>query len=125
MNSLTKVSRVFYLLPVLIICCISPTLESCYSHFMVYGEPPPARVEVIESAPAPGYVWIEGRWVWGGGGWAWNRGRWEAPPRPNAAYVHGFWMHRNNGYYYQEGHWKDKGEHENRNEYTRRMGSQR
>ena len=110
-------------------------LQSCYGGYAVYSEPPPPQVEVIGVTPAPGYVWVAGRWNWRGG-WAWQPGRWEAPPAPNASYVHGYWLHHNNGYHYVEGHWHerteqerqeperhdDRGNKDNRGDNVRKMG---
>lgn len=45
--------------------------------------PPPARPDVIGSAPpdAKDPVWVDGQWVWRGRSWVWQPGQWwERPP---------------------------------------------
>jgi len=54
--------------------------------FEVPYPPPPARVEVVPSAPRPDAVWIDGEWMWRGRRWGWQKGRWVVPPA-NAAFA--------------------------------------
>jgi hypothetical protein len=68
-------------------------------------EPPPARVEVVQPAPA-GQVWVEGHWVYRHGEDVWVPGHWESRPRPEAVWVPGHYAHRRYGYEWVPGHWR-------------------
>ena len=53
-------------------------------------EPPPtAPVEqtVVEPAPGPQYVWVDGYYEWKGTHWHWKKGHWERPPHHGAVWV--------------------------------------
>lgn len=67
--------------------------------------PPPAQVEVIGAAPAPGFLWIGGYWGWVGGRHEWVPGRWEAP-RPGYRYVPHAWVREGGGYRLHPGRWE-------------------
>lgn len=67
--------------------------------------PPPDRVEIVGTAPGPGYVWIRGHYAWQGGDYAWISGRWEAPPSRGRHWHPGRWVHARNGWYWRQGHW--------------------
>jgi hypothetical protein len=43
---------------------------------VVYGPPPPPRVEYVPVAPGPAYVWMPGYWSWHGRGYGWRGGHW-------------------------------------------------
>ena len=45
--------------------------------------PPPARIEVVPSAPDAAAVWVSGEWTWQASRWVWEPGGWIDPP-PNA-----------------------------------------
>jgi hypothetical protein len=51
----------------------------------VNSYPPDALYEDIPTAPAYGWVWIDGYWNWNGYEWVWIPGHWEAP---RAGYVY-------------------------------------
>ncbi len=68
--------------------------------------PPPERVEVVEVAPAPDYVWVNGHWAWSGSAYTWEAGRWERPEPGHHHYHHGQWKHSKRGWYWVDGHWR-------------------
>ncbi len=68
--------------------------------------PPPARVEVIGTAPGPQYVWIGGHHEWRGSAYVWVGGRWAARPHRRARWVAGHWRHTREGWYWVDGRWK-------------------
>jgi outer membrane lipoprotein SlyB len=67
--------------------------------------PPPAPVETVVVAPAPGYVWIGGDWIWNGG-WIWSAGHWGYPPRPGVIWIGGSWSRGPGGWRHEPGHWR-------------------
>jgi outer membrane lipoprotein SlyB len=72
---------------------------------VVAQPPPPAPVETMVVAPAPGYVWVDGEWMWNGG-WVWRAGYWGYPPRPGVIWVGGSWSHGAGGWRREPGHWR-------------------
>ncbi len=73
---------------------------------VVERRPPPPTYEIVEVAPAPGYVWIEGYWTWVGSDWVWVRGRWAAPPYGSRRWERGRWRHVRGGWYWVDGRWR-------------------
>jgi WXXGXW repeat (2 copies) len=66
------------------------------------GPPPPPRVvHVVEVAPEPDYVWIEGYWYPVGHRYVWHDGYWTRPPYPGARWV----AARYERHMYFEGYW--------------------
>jgi hypothetical protein len=68
--------------------------------------PPPARVEVVGTAPGAGYAYIRGHYAWQGGDYVWISGRWEAPPSRGRRWRAGQWRHARGGWYWVDGHWQ-------------------
>jgi hypothetical protein len=69
--------------------CIATAHGQLRGGMVVYSDPPPARVVVVEDNP--GHVWVDGQWVWVNGQWAWNDGYW-MPERTGYVYVNGYWQ---------------------------------
>ena len=67
--------------------------------------PPPAAAQPAGSAPAPGYVWVDGEWIWNNG-WYWSGGYWLWPPYRGAVWVGGYWRHGPYGWVRYGGHWR-------------------
>jgi len=67
--------------------------------------PPAPRVEVIGTAPYPGYFWIGGYWNWVGGRHEWVGGHWEAP-RSGRHWVGHQWVRQGDGWRMKPGHWE-------------------
>jgi WXXGXW repeat (2 copies) len=82
-------------------CASNPPPDEVY----LESGPPPARVDVIGTAPGPGYIWIEGHWGWGGSAYQWVPGRWEQPPSAHRHWERGEWRHTSRGWYWRGGHW--------------------
>jgi len=68
--------------------------------------PPPERVEVIDVAPSPGFVWVRGYWRYDGYGYVWVPGRWVALDRRYREWVPGHWRHDRRGWYWVDGRWR-------------------
>jgi hypothetical protein len=68
--------------------------------------PPPERVEVIDVAPSPGFVWVRGYWRYDGYGYVWVPGRWVAVERRYREWIPGHWKRDRRGWYWVEGHWR-------------------
>ena len=83
-------------------CVVAPPAGVVYADVA----PPVAEVEVIGTAPAPGYVWVAGHHVWHEHAYHWEAGRWVEPPHPNARWVGGSWNHHEKGWYWADGHWR-------------------
>lgn len=86
-------------------CVVTPGPDPYYTGGVVMKAPPPQRVEIIGTAPYPGYIWIGGFWSWHNHRHEWVPGRWEAPRHGN------HWVpHRwdRDGKYWRErrGHWE-------------------
>ncbi len=67
---------------------------------------PPPIVEVAPTCPAPGYVWVGGRWGWCDNHWAWTRGHWGSPARWDHDahhWGHGYRAERHEGFHGQHG----------------------
>jgi hypothetical protein len=75
---------------------------------LVYSDPPPRRVVVVESNP--GYVWIDGQWVWAGNQWVWYDGYWERE-RPGYVYVAGYWQRSGSGHVWVAPRWRHHSGH--------------
>jgi hypothetical protein len=86
-------------------CVVAPA-RGYYVDGPVMVAPPPARVEVIGVAPAPGLVWIGGYWNWVGGNHVWVGGHWEAPPPGYHAWVAHRWVPYRGGWRLAPGHWR-------------------
>ena len=86
-----------------IACASNPPPENA---IYVERRPPPERVEVIGTAPGPGYVWLRGYWRWGAGDYAWQSGRWAVAERGYRRWEPGQWRHGRRGYYWVEGRWR-------------------
>ena len=82
-------------------CVVAPAPG--YGEVVAYQAPPPAQVETIGVAPAPGYFWIGGAWFWEGGRYAWHPGHWSAP-RPGYHWV-GMPGSAGSGWHMGPGHW--------------------
>lgn len=69
--------------------------------------PPPARVEVRPTPPAPEMVWMSGHWSWNpeASDYVWIDGKYAMPPRPRAAWMPGRWVQRSEGWVWEEGRW--------------------
>ena len=76
------------------------------THTYVAVPPPPPRVEVVEVAPGPQYVWIEGQWAWTGQNYVWETGRWLIPTDGHHGWHRGRWKHAQQGWYWEDGHWR-------------------
>jgi len=85
--------------------CVVVPAHRHYAGDVVAVAPPPPRVEIIGTAPSPGYVWIDGYWSWSGGRHEWVGGRWEAPHR-GYRWVPHRWHHDRDGWRLHEGHWE-------------------
>jgi len=77
----------------------------------VYGTyvetaPPPERVEVVEVAPGPGYLWVDGHWNWTGRAYAWEPGRWVVAEGSHHTWARGHWKHNRRGWHWVDGHWR-------------------
>ena len=72
---------------------------------VIQQAPPPAPVETVVVAPAPGYVWVGGEWTWNGR-WFWNAGHWMFPPAPHAFWIGGRAWNDGRGWHSQRGHWR-------------------
>src|SRR5580698_9623758 len=72
---------------------------------VVMVAPPAARVEVIGTAPSPGYFWVNGYWSWVGSRHEWVGGHWEAP-RPGRHWVDHQWVRQGDGWRMKPGHWE-------------------
>jgi len=83
-------------------CASSPRGERVY----VREAPPVERVEVIGTAPGPGYAWVPGHYNWDTRAYVWIRGRWIVLGRGYHAWRPGHWAHDRRGWYWVEGHWR-------------------
>jgi hypothetical protein len=72
---------------------------------VVDQDPPPAQVEVVGVAPAPGYFWVGGYYHWYGNRWAWRAGHYERPPHAGAVWVRPRYTYRGNARIYVRGYW--------------------
>jgi hypothetical protein len=72
---------------------------------VVQSRPPAERVEVIPSAPGPGYAWIRGHWLWHRERWEWKGGYYERVSQPGSVWISGQWVARGNGWVWVEGHY--------------------
>lgn len=74
--------------------------------------PPPARPEIVSSAPDATSVWIDGEWRWRAGRWYWVYGRWVHPPDDAAGFARWAMQRGKDGtLYYATGVWvSDEGE---------------
>ena len=73
---------------------------------VVQQAPPPAPVEVVDAAPGPDYIWVDGEYDWNGVTWVWVGGHWGYPPHPHAIWVGGRRWHDGYGWHYQAGYWR-------------------
>jgi hypothetical protein len=74
---------------------------------VVVQQPPPApQVEVLTTAPGPGYYWAPGYWSWRGGVWVWIGGCWAPRPYPGAVWIGGRWGWSGRGYVWIGGRWR-------------------
>jgi hypothetical protein len=85
-------------------CVVVPD-QGHYAGGVVMVAPPPPRVEVIGTAPSPGFVWIDGYWNWVGGRHEWVAGRWAAG-RPGHHWVGHTWVRAGDGWRMRPGHWE-------------------
>jgi len=86
-------------------CVVAPARPGYTSGGYVAVAPPPAQVEVIGVAPAPGYVWIGGYWGWTGARHEWVGGHWEAS-RAGYHWVAHTWEREDRGWRMNPGHWE-------------------
>ncbi len=84
--------------------CVVEPIRPRFVGEVVTVAPPPAQVELIGVAPAPGYVWMGGYWSWVGGRHVWVAGHWDAP-RPGFYWEPHAWVHTGSGWHLREGHW--------------------
>jgi hypothetical protein len=67
------------------------------------GPPPPPRVvHVVEVAPEPDYVWIDGYWHPVGHRYVWHEGYWTRPPYAGARWISARYERQ----MYFEGYWE-------------------
>jgi hypothetical protein len=85
-------------------CVVAPAPGYYYAPHVVAVAPPPAPVEVVGVAPAPGYVWFGGYWNWVGGTHVWVPGYWGAG-RPGYHWVAHTWVRAGGGWRMAPGHW--------------------
>ncbi len=85
-------------------CIVAPAPGYYYAPHVVAVAPPPAPVEVVGVAPAPGYVWFGGYWNWVGGTHVWVPGYWGAG-RPGYHWVAHTWVRAGGGWRMAPGHW--------------------
>jgi hypothetical protein len=67
---------------------------------------PPAPYQetiLIETRPAPNYVWIHGHWAWHGH-WVWEHGHWH-PGRSGFTFRNGHWVEREGRWQWVAGAW--------------------
>ena len=81
--------------------CMAP-----HRRYYVVGAPPPERVEVITSAPAPNYAWVRGYWRWEGRDYSWIGGHWERPAARYHEWAPGHWEREYRGWYWVDGRWR-------------------
>jgi hypothetical protein len=70
------------------------------------GVPPPAPYQetvLIETRPAPNYVWIHGHWAWHGH-WVWEHGHWH-PNHAGSTFVQGRWVAQGGRWHWVAGNW--------------------
>jgi hypothetical protein len=92
------------MLPVLAACVVVPD-QRHYADGVVMVAPPAPRVEVIGTAPSPGYVWMPGYWNWVGDRHVWVAGRW-SPPKSGHHWVADQWVRQGDGWRMKSGHWE-------------------
>jgi hypothetical protein len=85
-------------------CVVAPD-QGHYVGGVVMVAPPAARVEVVGTAPTPGYVWLGGYWDWVGGRHVWVPGHWAAPPHPGYHWVAHTWVREGDGWRMRPGRW--------------------
>lgn len=68
--------------------------------------PPAEHIDVIISAPAPGYVWVRGRWEWHTANFTWVPGVWVMLPPGRTVWVDGRWRQDRYGWYWLDGYWR-------------------
>jgi hypothetical protein len=83
--------------------CLATAHGQVRGGMVVYSDPPPARVVVVDENP--GYVWVDGQWVWVNGQWAWNDGYW-IPERTGYVYVNGYWETHGRNRVWREPYWR-------------------
>jgi hypothetical protein len=76
-----------------------------YRRPVVYQAPPSSVSELIPPAPAPGYVWMSGRWSNRAQRWVWLAAHWEMPPSRSALWIEGHWVQGNQGWIWVDGTW--------------------
>jgi hypothetical protein len=86
-------------------CIVAAAPDRYYVGDAVAIEPPPPRVEVYGSPPAPGYIWLGGYWNWTAGRHVWVAGHWEGP-HPHERWVPHRWVHQRDGWHLARGHWE-------------------
>lgn len=84
-------------------CVVVPD-QGHYVGGVVMVAPPAPRVEVIGTAPSPGYVWIDGYWNWVGGRHVWVAGRWDRG-RPGYHWQAHSWVREGDGWRMRPGRW--------------------
>ncbi len=77
---------------------------ACYAEVSTApSAPPPPRV--VQVAPRPGFIWVDGNWHWNGQTWVWMDGHYERM-RHGHRWVPGQWVQQPNGaYQWVPGHW--------------------
>lgn len=85
-------------------CVVVPD-QRHYADGVVMVAPPSPRVEVIGTAPTPGYVWVGGYWDWVGGRHEWVAGHWVSP-NPGHHWVAHQWVRQGDGWRLKPGHWE-------------------
>lgn len=71
--------------------------------------PPAPYVEVVDAAPGPDYVWINGYWWWDGAQYVWSRGYWGVPPSRGYVWVAPGWVRDGGRYVFVHGRWASPG----------------
>jgi hypothetical protein len=68
--------------------------------------PPPAKVEVMGTSPAPGYIWMPGYYVYyAKTGYQWDDGHWEAA-RPGYHWNAPYWEQMGSKWVFTPGDWE-------------------
>ncbi len=89
---------------VLAACAMAPDQRHAAGGVVMVA-PPTARVEIVGTAPVPGYIWMSGYWAWVGDRHEWVAGHWAAP-RPGRHWVGHQWVRQGDGWRLRPGHWE-------------------
>ena len=90
----------------LILAVSTAAAGTFHAAVVVRVHPPAPRLVIRPARPAPGYVWVSGRWKWNGRSYVWVSGRWVRPPYTGAVWVTGRWKRSHGGWVWVAGHWR-------------------